>query len=139
MKALNATATKIFANLVKDLKEPGEDKKFDSGGPALMPVCVDFLQDFGNGLETYAVAHRFEMNGDLVPDPDVEFLVRRSKDRTVLAVWPLAIDMAPPFAYRRHVELGADGKPERLNQAGQYDLASFCSRWMRNIKHQQSI
>lgn len=138
MKSLNPAAIKVFSKLIEKLKEPGDADKIDKSEGTFMPVGIDFLQRFPNGMETYAVAHRFEQNGDLVPDPDVEFLVQK-RDEKVVSVWPLAIDHPPPFVYRRHVELAEDGKPERLNLRGQADLATFCSVWMKNIQLQQEL
>lgn len=136
METLSTPATKVFTKLVTELKL-GEGKKLNRS-PAFMPVDIDFLNQYNDNLETYAVAHRFVMNGDLVPDPDVEFLVYRAGG-VVQRVWPLAIDHPPPFVYRRHVSLDINGQPYCINEKGQADLAAFCSLWMLNIQEQQSL
>ena len=109
----------------------------DNARGTFMPVTVDCLRVARSG-SLYAVAHRFEQNGDLCPDPDVEFLVTDDPLQPgAKAVYPTAIDQT--FGYRRYVELDVDGNPVRLNRAGQADLASFCTMWMRNIKGQQGL
>lgn len=129
MKTLNKTAARTFLSLIDGLKV-GEAKKIDNTDGAFMAVSVDFLAEHADGSKLYAVAHRFEQNGDLCPDPDVEFYV------TDLGIAPTAIDQV--VAYRRHVEL-ENGRPVRWSPRGQADLASFCNLWMRNIKSQQGL
>lgn len=146
MKSLNAPTTKTFLKLVAGV-EPGKAKKIDNNGEGsgIMAVHVDCLQRVvdrdaeGRGKTTslYAIAHRYEQNGDLVPDPDVEFLVTEWSTGST-TVYPLAIDQGPPFGYRRHVVL--EGlKPVRANLRGQADLANFCTTWFRNMRAQQRI
>lgn len=126
MKLLNKTATRTFLQLVSGL-QPGEARRIDHAPGAFMAVSVDFLREEAGG-RFYAVAHRYEQNGDLLPDPDVEFYVVGE------LVAPVAIDQAP--GYRRHVEFEA-GRAVRMYRRGQADLTDFCNLWMRNIREQQ--
>ncbi len=140
MKSLNKSATKIFLSLIDGLKE-GQAKKINNA-TGFDPVSIDFLtsQPYhgapGTVLEIYAVAHRYEQNGDLVPSPDVEFYVVRTGAQ--VEVCPTAIDHGP-MGYYRYVYFGDNGLPEKWNKKGQADLTSFCNQWMTNIKDQQGL
>jgi hypothetical protein len=75
-----------------------------------------------------AMAHNYEQNGDLMADPDVEFMV------TPLGVAPLTFQQDPGI-YRRWA--WREKGQWRFHQRGQNDLAMFCNQWMANIKVQQ--
>ena len=142
MKPISKAALQVFRKLATGLKEPGTANKIDNAKGAFMAVSIDLLQRHHHGpagtYELYAVAHRYELNGDLVPDPDVEFLAVRDHTGAVAAVYPLAIDHGMG-RYRRHAWLKADLTPDRLAPAAQKDLATFCSVWFKNIKEQQGL
>lgn len=129
MKFLNASATKTFNKLIDGLAQPGDANKIDTTDGAFMAVSVDFLAESG-GTKFFAVAHRYEQNGDLVPDPDVQFAVING------CVVPFAIDQY--CGYREHARF-AGGKLTHINARGQADLNSFCNMWMRNIASQQTL
>jgi hypothetical protein len=144
MRRLNSAATKIFMALVDGIPLGG-GRKLDNARGSFMAVSIDHLQsDHGSPNAArrgslYAIAHRYEVNGDLVPDPDVEFYVI---DDTAVpgsaAVYPTTIDHGP-FGYHRHVHFDSDGQPVRVARRGQADLAEFCDLWMRNIAAQQGL
>lgn len=145
MRKLSPAAARVFLHLVEGL-DAGEARTIDNAGGVFMSVSVDCLRrdrvthEAGEAGGLYAVAHRFESHGDLVPDPDVEFLVVNDEaDPLCRAVFPTAIDHPPPFGYRRYVEFGSDGLPDAINRRGQADLAAFCDAWMRNIREQQRL
>lgn len=78
------------------------------------------------------VGHYFEMNGDLVPDPQVDFY---AKD----GIWyPIAIDQFI-IGYKRHVEINnVTGEmnlvvPLKLHD----DLVGFTNMWAENIEGQE--
>jgi hypothetical protein len=103
-----------------------------------MAVSVDHLGG-GSGRALYAVAHRYEANGDLVPDPDVEFYVADDPELPgTKAVYPTAIDHGP-LGYYRHVHFDSTGQPARVAARGQAALTRFCDDWMRNIAAQQHL
>ncbi len=134
VKALSVSAARTFLRLVEGLR-PGDAKKVDHAHGVFMAVAVDFLQH-GSAGSLYAIAHRFEQNGDLCPDPDVEFLVIESPVDGK-AVYPTAIDQV--IGYRRHVEFDGRCAPTKLDRRGQADLAAFCNQWMKNIQDQQGL
>jgi hypothetical protein len=145
MRKLSPNAARVLLHLVEGLGA-GDARTIDNAHGAFMPVSIDCLtrermdDNAGAVRALYAVAHRFESNGDLVPDPDVEFLVvPDATDPLGRAVYPTAIDHPPPFGYRRYVEFGSDGLPDAIHRRGQADLAAFCDAWMRNIRQQQRL
>jgi hypothetical protein len=144
MTNLSRSATRTFLSLVDGL-HIGSAKKIDNAPGAFMAVSVDYLDgdqvgsSLARGWSLYAVAHRYEANGDLVPDPDVEFyVVDDVREPGRKAVYPTAIDQGP-MGYRRHLEFDEAGQPSRFHRRGQADLARFCNLWMRNIAAQQRL
>ena len=144
MRKLSERATKIFMTLVDGLRV-GDAKKLDNAKGAFMAVSVDFL--VGEELRTasgspwalYAVAHHHLTNGDLVPDPDVEFYVVDDPARPgEKAVYPIAIDHGP-LGYHRYADLVRTGQLSNFRGRGQADLARFCDVWMKNIAAQQRL
>ncbi|MFZ1936058.1 MAG: hypothetical protein WCB27_11285 [Thermoguttaceae bacterium] len=75
-----------------------------------------------------ALAHNHVQNGDVMADPDVEFLV------TPLGVVPLTFQQDPGI-YRRWA--WQENGQWRYHPRGQADLTGFCNQWMVNIKQQQ--
>ena len=144
MQKLNDRATRIFMSLVDGLRA-GDAKKLDNAPGAFMPVSVDFL--VGEELQTpngaswalYAVSHHYLANGDLIPDPDVEFYVVDDPERLgAKAVYPIAIDHGP-LGYHRYADLERTGQLANPQPRGQVELARFCDVWMRNIAAQQGL
>lgn len=137
-RKLSKTATRIFMSLIDGLLV-GDAKKFDNARGSFMAVSVDYLQGDSRRGALYAVAHRYEVNGDLIPDPDVEFFVADDPlQRGAKAIYPTAIDHGS-LGYYRYVHFDSDGAPARIASRGQADLAKFCDGWMRNIAAQQGL
>jgi hypothetical protein len=137
MRRLGRRATKVFLALIAGIPV-GDAKKVDNASGAFMAVSVDFLTRSPSGA-MYAVAHRYEVNGDLVPDPDVEFyVVDDPLEPDAKAIYPTAIDHGP-LGYHRHVHFDSAGQPARVTSRGQAGLARFCDDWLRNIAEQQGL
>jgi hypothetical protein len=144
MRRLSNAATRIFMALVDGLAVGGA-RRLDNAHGSFMAVSIDYLVGFGPSHDgarhasLFAIAHRYETNGDLVPDPDVEFyVVEAPAHLDAVAVYPTAIDHGP-VGYYRHVHFDSAGQPARISRRGQADLASFCNLWMRNIAIQQGL
>lgn len=78
------------------------------------------------------VAHYFEQNGDLVPDPAATIFIDGAGE------WiPIGIDMVLSGS-RSYVKLTADAQAIELcrDPDGQADLAEFCATWAANIENQ---
>jgi hypothetical protein len=82
------------------------------------------------GGQRVSVAHYFELNGDLVADPDVVFFTGDGR-------WlPIEITQALG-GYRLYAELANDGQQlECLDPRGQADLAAFAEFWAQNLRDQ---
>jgi len=71
-----------------------------------------------------SVAHYFEMNGDLVPDPDMVFLILDS-------YW-YPISFQSQIMYEESVKYDADGQIATI-LSGMKSMVSFASTWAENI------
>jgi hypothetical protein len=125
VKTLSRLAATVLDELTADL-QVGESRKIDRG-LGFMPVHVECLHRATPGL-LYSVAHYYEQNGDLVPDPDVVFLRRADG-------WS-PVSFQNSIAYRVAVHFHDDGTIE-VDEREQRDLVIFCNQWMRNIREQQ--
>jgi hypothetical protein len=138
MRPLNRTAARVFSSLIEGLAA-GDAKRIDNASGAFMAVSIDCLVGGPKGPSLYAVAHRYELNGDLVPDPDVEFyVVDDPQCPGARAIYPTAIDHGA-LGYYRHVHLDGSLQPVRVASKGQAALARFCDEWMSNIAAQQRL
>lgn len=89
-------------------------------------LCVEKI-----GANRISVAHYFEMNGDLVPDPDIVFFVQDNGDW-----YPIGINQSIG-GWRSYVKMTADGVGiEAYDTVGQVDLADFAEIWAQNIADQ---
>ena len=120
MKCLNKRAEAIFRQLIDGLNEPGDHRKIDNSGGTFMALSIDVLsveRQTVAGRDRYemrvALAHNLVQNGDLMADPDVEFLVT-----------PLSRRAADVPARPRHLSpLGVEGDGQwRYHPHGQADL-----------------
>jgi hypothetical protein len=127
LKVLSRSAFLVLDELTAGL-DVGGSRKIDRG-LGFMPVHVECLQRTGLGVH-FSVAHYFESNGDLVPDPDVVFV------RTADGWSPISFQNS--IAYRVAVHFHDDGTIE-VDEREQADLVSFCNQWMRNIREQQGL
>jgi hypothetical protein len=144
MRKLNERATKVFVALVEGLRT-GDARKLDNCPGTFMAVSVDYLVGeehrtaSGPPWALYAVAHHYLTNGDLVPDPDVEFYVVDDPERPgEKAVYPIAIDHGP-LGYHRYADVERTGQLANVRPRGQADLTRFCDVWMKNIAAQQRL
>jgi len=129
-KMLNQSAAKIFMVLIAGLAV-GQSRKIDNTHGTYMPVSVERL-----GENRYSVTHYFEQNGDLVPDPDMEFMTLEAGGN--VAVIPLAIQHSTGH-YQRTAELDDNGKIKGFYVRALAEQVSFANTWMRNIRLQQGL
>jgi hypothetical protein len=88
-----------------------------------MPLCIE-----RHGSQI-TLTHYFEQNGDLVPDPDMEFEIGS------LGEWyPVAIQFAIGTYRRCRTEDSSGKKQIRLRES--LDQKQFSDMWARNIKAQ---
>ena len=122
MKALDKRAADVLDALTAGLAV-GDARKFDDG--PYMAVHVDRLSE-----KTFSVAHYFEQNGDLVPDPDGVFL------RTPEGWLPVSLQLCTGM-YTQAIELDGYDRPTGWNRRAYPGVVSFMAMWLRNIREQQ--
>jgi uncharacterized protein YqiB (DUF1249 family) len=89
-----------------------------------MDLCIDVLWQKGT-VTNISMAHYFEQNGDLVPDPDMEVMLMH------VTQMALPVHFQDCRVYRQCME--GTVIIDSREFAGQ---SSFLSRWLRNIKAQ---
>jgi hypothetical protein len=126
MKHLNAFSCKVLNQLVDGLKTL-EAKTIDNTRGVFMPVHVEDIGDCPLG-RVVSVAHYYEQNGDLVPDPEGTFIY----DGTT---W-----------YPQHLQQNTGYFTEAIHfkdgnavysTTALAELISFANMWLRNISEQQ--
>lgn len=137
MKALNQKSTEIFLKLIDLLEKQGEENhiKIDNTNGSFMPLSFEKLNElvfFKFPAVRFAMAHYFELNGDLVPDPDMTFIYVPEKKQV------FAASIQNQFYYREGIYQDDNGvwKYRPIEQA---DEANFAMVWLHNIKEQQGI
>lgn len=132
MKALDTKARAVMEILIEGLQIGGH-RVIDNAKGAFMAVHIEKLRETEQGT-LFSVAHYYEQNGDLMRDPDMEFL-------------KVGVDFYPVYFRQdgggaRETEAAvydSDGKIESYDLKVQAKLASFADQWMRNIKEQQNL
>lgn len=128
LKPLSPEAQAVFDHLTRDL-DIGDARKIDNAGPSIMAVCVDRLTE-----RHYSIAHNYELNGDLMADPDMTFF--KSEDGPV---YPCTFQQDNLGLYRVGLDITPEGVIETENTREQNDQAEFANSWMRNIADQQKL
>jgi hypothetical protein len=81
-----------------------------------------------------SVAHYYEQNGDLVPDPEMVFKCTRLG---VVEFWePVEITQ---MGQRQECIFENDEGQTMVNPRLKAELCQFAGVWFRNLKHQQGI
>jgi hypothetical protein len=124
---VNKRAARVLDVLTANLKV-GEFRRFDLSNGTFMPVTVERLTTF-----RFSVTHYYKQNGDLVPDPDMEFLKGTAGDQSVWT--PVSIQHATGH-FACALELDGD-VPVRYRPRILRELVNFSHTWMRNIIDQQ--
>lgn len=128
LKPVTKASQRVLEQLVADL-DVGDSRRIDRG-LGFMPVHIECLHRTDLG-PLFSIAHYFEQNGDLVPDPDVVFLRDAGG-----AFHPVSFQNS--LAYRVAVRFDEDGIIE-VDEREQRDLVDFCNCWIRNIQEQQGL
>lgn len=112
--------------LIPDIEEleQGEGRKSEVKG--LMPLTLDVLHRDSEGVRI-ALAHNFEMNGDLVPDPDMEIYVYLLDD------WKKgeALTYQDQYTFQEVYPM-----PGKVAPAVKKSLNSFLQFWLKNCINQ---
>jgi hypothetical protein len=132
---MNMTIFKLCMTIFNKLQGLGLDvetgniqyEKAESEG--FMPLSVDYLGHRGGeeGCFDIALAHRFEQNGDLMADPDMEIRIHPK------------IKVAEALTFQQDsIALYQEVYPEpgKYFPRLQKDLNVFLNMWLRNIEQQ---
>lgn len=107
---LNPEAEAIFRELIE-----GVDDYLKIANDPYTSLVIEFLYDMDDVTEVWSFAHYFEMNGDLVASPDVE--------------WVVSPKGVTPIQFQN--ELMFDRQ-----ENGSRGLKEFGETWMQNLKDQ---
>lgn len=125
LKPVSKISQRTLERLVDGLGV-GASKKVDAGGP-LMAVHVE-VHRWIDGAIMVSVAHYFESNGDLVPDPDVVF-VRRVDGSFAPISFQNSLVFNQPVRW-------LEGGAIEIDAREQASIASFANTFLRNISEQ---
>lgn len=110
-----ATLYKKLIQVIPDLPRLKEYRKLKANG--YMDLNVDVLVRAGNTMRI-AIAHNYEMNGDIVPDPDME----------------LEVDLKMETVDAKTVQnIYAYSEVEEGDVMMQKDLNEFLDLWLTNL------
>jgi hypothetical protein len=124
MKGCNKQVGMLLDILTMSM-EPGSSRKYDSK-KGFMPLHVERLSE-----NRFSIAHYFEANGDLVPDPDMELW------RSPKGEWfPVALQLSLG-TYTRALTFEIEAAPARYSPSHLRELVSFLKMWAANINEQQ--
>lgn len=128
LKPVTKASQRVLEHLVDGLGV-GESKKFDSGGP-FMAVHVE-AHRWIDGHVMVSVAHYYESNGDLVPDPDVVF-IRRADGSFAPISFQNSLVCNQPVRW-------LEGGVIEVDAREQASIAGFANTFLKNISEQQGI
>lgn len=97
-----------------------------------MTVHVEHVTKCSLGV-IYSVAHYYKQNGDMMRDPDMQFIKGGDGEYYPISFW----QDAPPI--RNEVVVWEDGEITGWMGKEQAELATFANTWMKNIKEQQGL
>ena len=133
MKAINQQARKVMDVLTAGVDFKTIDcKKIDNTGGTFMTVHVECIGRCNLG-PIYSIAHYYKQNGDMMRDPDMEFIKGEDGEYYPISFWQ---DSPPIRDEPINWEVGEIVSYGEKRQAA---LATFANMWMKNIKEQQGL
>ena len=131
MKTINQKARKVMDTLIEGLdNETNNHKKIDNAKGTFMAVHIDCVGRCNLGL-IYSITHYYEQNGDMMRDPDMEFIKGGDGEYYPISFWQDAPIIRDEPVTRK------DGEMLGYSEKRQAALVTFANKWMRNIKEQQ--
>ena len=137
MKSLNKNATIIIQKLLACINNPkyartmGKYAKINNSNYS--PVSVEKLMDIPTFDTHFVISHTTVLNGDLMRDPEMEFVTRNGKYYPITYRQDYLGIMQEALIYTNN------GTPIKYRPDLMRDLAEFANEWMLNIKQQQHI
>lgn len=137
MKSLNKNATIIIQKLLACINNPkyartmGKYAKINNSNYS--PVSVEKLMDIPTFDTHFVISHTTVLNGDLMRDPEMEFVTRNGKYYPITYRQDYLGIMQEALIYTN------DRTPIKYRPDLMRDLAEFANEWMLNIEQQQHI
>ena len=132
MKSINQKARQVMDTLTGFIHGANDHKQIDNAKGTFMAVHVEYVTNCSLG-QIFSIAHYYEQNGNMMRDPDIEFIKGGDGEYYPISFWQDA-----PLKRDDSVEW-EDGEITRINPKMQAALVSFANIWMKNIKEQQVI
>jgi hypothetical protein len=128
---LDGKAQRIF-DVLRGLAGDNGSMKVDYNS-TFMAVHLSVKDTVTEGYgSTITVAHYFNQNGDLMRDPEMEFIVTQTGK-----VYP-SFFRQDPFFVQEAVVIDEDGSLS-VDIKTQREITSFANQWIRNINEQQGL
>lgn len=124
IKPINQRAKKILEYLLSKMENGYA--KIDKAKGSFLPVIVEKV---GNNL--FSVAHYYEQNGDLIPDPEMIFWKSGTGD-----FFPTYFKN---FFGEQERIVFENGNISAFRPRLQNEHAVFAGKWLSNIKNQQNL
>lgn len=132
MKHINQEAGKILDTLTLGMDKAGDRKKIDNTKGAFMAVHVEYIGREGDN-KIFSITHYYKQNGDLMRDPEMEFI----RDR--FGNWyPISFLQDAPLV-RDEPITWQGGLIVTCGEKKQAKLTAFSNMWMKNIHRQQGL
>ena len=140
MKKINQQGTKIFCKLLKKLNG---QQHLKLSTEEFMPLTLELIEEniispWGNG-NLYSLAHYYELNGDLMRDPEMCFVVvdnrKDEKDFEFIGIYPQMFQQDNLGLYEESVCI-ENGKLTTFIKVWQDGHCSFANQWLQNINKQ---
>lgn len=143
MKKINEQATRIFCRLLKRLNNQ-QHIKIQSDG--FMPLSMERLEEnivtpFGVAA-LYSLCHYYKLNGDLMRDPEMCFLVvdnrKTFNDYQAIEIYPQMYQQDNIGLFEESIRI-EDRQIRSYIKIWQHGHCSFANIWLRNIRQQGFI
>ena len=144
--SLNQRAVQFLNKLIERCEKNNSgtlSAKIGNDDDGFMPVHVEIhgkIDFSGYPAKIVSVSHYFKQNGDLVPDPDMQFIVLDdfpNSDEFGLPIFPQTFQNQ--FRYDQAIFQDDDTNKWYVNRTLLSSLVSFANMWMNNIAAQQDL
>ena len=126
MRSTISKVLKAHGESIESLKAKGAIKILNE---PYMPLSLDYLGNNGK-YDMFAVAHNYIQNGDVMADPDMQFV----DDGTYW--YPTTFQNDGIGVYKEVYEFDVGGNFSKVNPRLKAELESFSRTWARNIDQQ---
>lgn len=138
LNRVNKYSSEVLDTLTLGLGPESQSREVSNNPPnsGIMAVHVEWLWRVG-GMDIFAVSHTYEQNGDLMRDPEMQFI--REQDGRTTFYYPFSFRQDGLGVDRESVKFDNDWKITAINTREQADEAHFANVWMKNIRSQQRL